>query len=119
MMLFFGFLSGIVSGLVNVMIPVLIIYVLELGLEKSVSIALMNFCFLSSKVTQVVTFSMLGVFGTEEWLMAIPAAIVALIALFIGKRFNDRIDAVLYQKLLRQSLWVMALMLVGQYFFFK
>ena len=115
MMVFFGLLSGIVSGLVNVMIPILIIYVLELKLEKNISIALMNFCFLSSKVTQVITFSTLGVFGKDELLLAVPAVGVALIALHLGKRFHEKISASLYKKILTLSLWFMAIMLIGQF----
>lgn len=116
MMIFFGLLSGVVSGLVNVMIPILIIYVLELELEKKESIALMNFCFISSKVTQIITFTALGVFGKAEFLFAIPAVLIALIALMIGKRFHEKISATLYQKILKISLWLMAAMLIVQYF---
>jgi len=114
-MLFFGLLSGLVSGLVNVMIPVLIIYVLELKLEKSKAIILLNFCFFSSKVTQVVTFSWLGVFTLQTLFLGIPLAGVAVGALLFGKRFSGKIDTVLYEKILKITLWLMAGMLLLQY----
>ena len=115
MMILFGLLSGIVSGLVNVMIPILIIYVLELKLDKNSAIALMNVCFLSSKITQIITFTALGTFGINELFWAIPAVIIALLALMLGKRFHDKIDPLLYQKILKTMLWLMALMLLIQY----
>lgn len=114
-MLFFGLLSGLVSGLVNVMIPVLIIYVLELKLEKTEAIILMNFCFFSSKVTQVITFSWLGVFTFQTLLLGIPLAAVAVGALLLGKRFSGKIDTTLYEKILKITLWAMAAMLLLQY----
>jgi hypothetical protein len=114
-MLFFGVLSGLVSGLVNVMIPVLIIYVLELKLEKEKAIILLNFCFFSSKVTQVATFSWLGVFTLHTLLLGIPLAGAAVGALLLGKRFTGKIDTALYEKILKGTLWVMVGMLLLQY----
>lgn len=115
-MLFFGLLSGLVSGLVNVMIPVLVIYVLELKLQKQDSIVLMNFCFFSSKLTQIATFSWLGAFGLNTLGYGILYASVAVVGLIIGKRFSEKIDAVMFTKILRISLWIMAGMLFLQYF---
>lgn len=115
-MLFFGLLSGIVSGLVNVMIPVLVIYVLELKLQKDDSIVLMNFCFFSSKLTQIATFSWLGIFNISVLSWGILFGFVALVGLLIGKRYSEKIDSQMFTKILRVSLWVMAGMLFAQYF---
>ena len=116
-MLFFGLMSGLVSGLVNVMIPVLIIYVLELKLQKQDSIVLMNFCFFSSKLNQIVTFSWMGVFTMNIFGWGILFATVAVISLLIGKRFSEKIDSKMFARILRVSLWIMAGMLLWQYFF--
>lgn len=114
-MLFFGLLSGLVSGLVNVMIPILIIYVLELKLEKVDSIVLMNFCFFSSKIMQVLTFSWMGVFTVDKILLGLFYGIVAVTALMVGKHFNKKIDSKMFNKILQISLWAMAFMLVGEF----
>jgi len=115
-MLFFGLLSGLVSGLVNVMIPILIIYVLELGLKKVDSIVLMNFCFFSSKLTQVATFGWMGLFSLTLFGWALFYASVAVGSLMLGKRFSSKIDAKMFTLILRVSLWIMAAMLFVQYF---
>lgn len=114
-MIFFGLASGVVSGLVNIMIPVLIIYVLELGLKKIDGIVLMNFCFLSSKLTQIVTFTWLGVFTWETLFWGVPAAALAVGALLLGKKLTHKINTHVYTKILRVTLWLMAGLLLAQY----
>jgi hypothetical protein len=98
------------------MIPVLIIYVLELELTKSDSIVLMNFCFFSSKLTQIATFGWMGVFTLSVFGWGILYASVAVTSLMIGKHFSEKIDAKMFTLILRVSLWIMAGMLFLQYF---
>ncbi len=110
----FGLIAGLVGGLVNVMTPFMVMYVLEKRLEKAEGIALMNFSFLANKITQITTFSYFGLLGEKVWLFASVSVFIALIALMIGKRIHNLIDAKLYKKILKIILILMSLILIMQ-----
>lgn len=115
-MILFGLISGIVSGLVNVMIPVIIIYILELGLKKENFVGLMNLCFFSSKMTQIVVFGSLGNFSLAFFYIIIPMIAISLLGLSIGSKFRDRLDEEFYVKVLRFTLWCLSFYLIVDYF---
>ena len=119
MMSIFGFVSGIVSGLVNIMIPILVIYVLEANIKKEKSIVLMNFCFFSSKLTQIMIFGSTGSFSLNFLLYMLPVITISLIALFFGTKIRKRINERLYTKILKILLWILSIYLVLQVFFIK
>ncbi|WP_458700835.1 sulfite exporter TauE/SafE family protein [Sulfurospirillum sp. 1307] len=112
MMLVFGIISGIVSGLVNIMIPVLIIYILEAKIEKEKSVVLMNLCFLSSKLTQIIFFGSSGFFDFNFLIFILFGLVFTLVGLFIGQKLRDKIDEVLYKKILTIVLWIFAVYLL-------
>lgn len=114
-----GLISGIVSGLVNVMVPVLIIYVKEIKLSRFEKIALMNACFISSKLTQTTTFLMLGKLDYAFLLWSLLAALIAILGLLLGQHYAKKINAKIYEKLLNLSLIIMAFMLLFQGISFK
>ncbi len=112
MMIIFGLISGVVSGLVNIMLPVLVIYVLEMNLEKEKSFTLMNFCFLFSKITQIVIFGSYGNFTLNFAFFMVPVVIVTLFGLFLGDKIRNHIDEKLYKKLLISLLWILSFYLI-------
>lgn len=116
MMLFFGFTSGIVSGLVNIMIPVLIIYILEAKIEKEKALVVMNSCFFASKALQILIFGSYGSFSMSFLVLMIPVVLFSLFGLFLGTKIRHRVDEELYKKILRLSLWGLALYLIANYF---
>lgn len=109
-----GLISGIVSGLVNVMVPVLIIYIKEIELSRFEKIAIMNACFISSKMTQATAFLLLGKLSFTFILWSLLAAFIAILGLFIGQYYAKKINAKIYEKLLDISLIAMAFMLLFQ-----
>lgn len=111
-----GLFSGLVGGLVNVLVSVIIIYILELGLEKSASIVLMNFCFLSSKLTQIITFGNAGLLEKESFLLIFYTLVSTLVGFAIGRYFSKKISLQFYRKLLHFTLWFFGIMLIIQYF---
>jgi len=56
----FGFCAGVAAGSTNVMVAILIIYVLEMQMPRDRTVAVLNFCFLSGKLTQIMTFAAAG-----------------------------------------------------------
>ena len=111
-----GFLSGIVGGIANIMIPVLLILILELGLDKKRSIGVMSFCFITNKVLQVIIFGYHGSFNGQSMPYILPFIVLAIIGFFIGSKIQDKIDEKLYKKLLNSVLWVLSLYLIASTF---
>ncbi len=114
-MVAFGFAAGIAAGSTNVMVAVLIIYVIEVDLPRDRSVALLNFCFLSGKLTQIATFAGAGFVSLPVVLVNIGLAVVALVSLLAGVRLSRNMALDSYRKLLRIMLGVLAVMLVIQY----
>jgi hypothetical protein len=112
MMLLFGSASGLIGGLVNVMLPLLIIYALESGIAKEKSVAIMNFCFFSSKLTQVIVFGFHGDLSLEFSFLAIPIVIISLIGFYFGNKVRHKVDEELYRKILLLTLWILSFYLI-------
>jgi uncharacterized membrane protein YfcA len=119
MMLFFGLFSGVVSGLVNIMLPVLVIYVLEMNLKKEESFTLMNFCFISSKITQIFIFGSYGNFSFDFVLFMIPVIFISLFGLMMGERMRKYINEDFYKKILIWLLWGLSLYLIFDTFTYQ
>ena len=115
-MLVFGLIAGLAAGTTNVMVPILIIYSLELGLQRTAMVQVFNLCFLSGKVTQIGVFGAAGLLTGHLLLATAPLALVAIVALFTGMKLRDRIPMNTYKKIVRHVLLLLALLLVGQYF---
>jgi len=112
MMLIFGIVSGVVGGLVNVMLPLLIIYALESEMEKEKSFALMNFCFFSSKLTQLIVFGFHGDLTLEFSYIAIPILLISLFGFYLGGKVRHKLDENLYKKVLLSTLWILSFYLL-------
>lgn len=114
-MLAFGLAAGLAAGTTNVMVPILIIYTLELGLQRTAMVQVFNLCFLSGKLTQIGVFAATGLLTGHLLLTTTPLAALALAALFAGMRIRDRIPTGMYRKIVRRILLLLALLLIGQY----
>lgn len=107
-----GLLSGIVGGIANFMLPVLIILILELDLDKKKSIGVMNFCFIANKMIQIIVFGYHGSFNYENLTHIVPLIFVGILGFFIGSKIQDKIDEIVYRKVLNWALWVLSFYLV-------
>ncbi len=115
-MLTFGFTAGVASGTTNVMVPVLIIYTLELGLAANAMVQVFNMCFFAGKIAQIGMFTSAGVVGPGLLMSTVPLAGVALIALLLGMAIRDRLPTDTYRNVIRSGLFVIAIMLIIQFF---
>jgi hypothetical protein len=112
----FGAAAGFFAGTVNVMVPVLIVYCLEMGMSRAVMVQVLNLCFLTGKASQAAVLTAMGTFSLTHLVATLPLAAAALAALLVGVRVRDRLDADRYRRWIRGVLFVIALLLIFQYF---
>lgn len=115
-MLVFGLPAGLLAGTVNVMVPLLIIMFLELRVSPTATVQAFNMCFLTGKLTQTGVFAHAGHLDGEMLTSTAPLAAVAATALLVGMSLRSKIAAESYRAWLRTLLWVVALVLVAQFF---
>lgn len=116
-MIVFGLLAGVANGLANVMVAVLLIFVLEMRLERLQTVALLNTCFVIGKVTQISVLAGTGFVTFGVLATTAPLAIVAVSMLLVGIHYRDRVPVDLWRKVLQVLLGILATVLVIQFFF--
>lgn len=111
----FGFVAGVFEAIANVAGPVLLVYFMLLGLAPTTMVQALNLCFTVGKGTQVATWAAAGAMTPALWAASAGLTVPAVAALFFGMRVRGDIDAATYRRWLRGALWVMALLLAGQF----
>ncbi len=111
----FGCVGGLLAGTANVAVPVLIIYFSEMRLSPRALVQALNLCFLGGKLAQVGTFALAGALGWSVFLLALPLALAAALALLAGMALRSRVDERTYRRWLRSALFLIAWVLVGQF----
>ena len=114
-MILFGLIAGVAAGTTNVMVPILIIYTLELGLQRTAMVQVFNLCFLAGKLTQIAVFAHAGMLTGSLLQSTSPLAIVAVAALLGGMMLTQRIPIEIYRNIVRRVLLLLALLLVVQF----
>ena len=114
-MILFGLIAGVAAGTTNVMVPILIIYTLELGLQRTAMVQVFNLCFLAGKLTQIAVFAHAGMLTGSLLQSTSPLAIVAVAALLGGMMLAQRIPIEIYRNIVRRVLLLLALLLVVQF----
>lgn len=112
-----GSAAGLFEGTVNVAGPPLIIYYLALGLAPSLFVQGLNICFVVGKLVQFSVLATRGGVTAAEWLATLPLVVVGVAAFLLGLRIRNRIDAVTFRVWVKRALFVIALVLLGQYAF--
>jgi uncharacterized membrane protein YfcA len=116
----FGLTGGFFSGSVNNSLPPLLIYFMLLGVETVVMTQMLNLCFLGGKMVQAATLAGAGELSLRAAAANVPLTLVALAGMAAGQRMQRWMNAATYQKILRYTLMVIALVLTAQgmrYFF--
>jgi uncharacterized membrane protein YfcA len=111
----FGFVAGVSEAIANVAGPVLLVYFMLLGLAPTQMVQALNLCFTAGKGTQVAAWAAAGAMSPALWMAVAAFTVPSVAALFVGMRVRSRIDAATYRRWLRAALWVMALLLIGQF----
>lgn len=114
-MIVFGLGAGLLGGMVNVMLPALVIFALEMDLEKNAAIQVFNLCFLLGKLTQGLVLLKAGLFTVEVLKISLLIVILSAIVSMAAISFRRRIDEALYKRWLRYLLLGLSVLLIGQY----
>ncbi len=112
----FGLAAGILGGTVNVMLPALVIFALEIRMNKTAMIQVFNFCFLFGKLTQGAVFIQAGFLTLDVLKTSVPLAVLSLIVMMSAMTARDRIQGTVYKRWLRGLLLIMAAILLIQFF---
>jgi len=110
-----GFVAGVSEAIANVAGPVLLVYFMLLGLSPTQMVQALNLCFTAGKSSQVAAWVVAGAMTPALWMAVAAFTVPSVAALFVGMRVRSRVDAVTYRRWLRAALWVMAVLLVGQF----
>lgn len=115
-MIGFGFMAGVSGGITNVMVAILIVYFLSLNMTKSKMVPILNTCFLIGKVTQISILAATQIVSLNELIQTLPLAAISFVALLVGKKVGENIGAELYKKGLYGLLFILATILILQFF---
>ena len=110
-----GLAAGIFEGTANVAAPPLIIFYLALGLTPAMLVQAMNICFLVGKATQIAVLTTRGGVSTGQWLATLPFLAIGVAGSLTGVRLRNRVDAPTYRTWVKRALFVISLVLLGQY----
>ncbi len=111
----FGLAAGILGGTVNVMLPALVIFALEIRMDKTAMIQVFNFCFLFGKLTQGAVFFQADFLTVDILKASVPLAVLSLVVVILAMPLRDRIQGDVYKRWLRRLLLIMAIVLLGQF----
>jgi uncharacterized membrane protein YfcA len=103
------------AGTVNVAVPILIIYFSEMRLSTLALVQCLNLSFLAGKTAQLGIFALFGHLSQKNLFLSIVLAIVASLVLLAGTRLRHHIDTDTYRRWLRRLLFIVATVLVGQF----
>ena len=112
----FGLVAGFSAGTVNVMVPILIILFLELEVTPTAMVQVFNMSFFTGKITQVAVFTYTGTLTGDILLVTAPFAMVGIVALVAGMTIRAKVAANTYRSWMKKVLWIVAFVLVGQFF---
>lgn len=110
----FGTTAGFFSGSVNNSLPVLLIYFVLLNVSITVMTQAMNFCFFFGRSVQAITLGAAGEISMGAALANIPLTLVAIGGYFVGARIQQFFSAATFNRMLKQILFAIGLMLTVQ-----
>ena len=111
----FGFGLGMLAGVTNVFAPAIIVFALFTRMDAALMVATFNLSFLTSKTGQIAGFVARDAFTAEALELTLWALPPVLLGLWVGIRLRKRIDQETYRKVLKVALWVIAVLLVGDW----
>lgn len=114
-MAFFGLVAGLLGGTVNVMLPALVIFSIENKMEKTITIQVLNSCFLFGKFIQGAVFLQAGLFTVEVLKLSIPLALVCLATMLMAMRLRNKLSDTVFRNWLKGLLLIISSILTFQF----
>ena len=94
-----GLAGGLLGGSTSIFAPPIVSYVHALHLGKREFVFFVSMLYSFGGVTQVVSYTRLGLYETPILLLALATCLPNAVGLWIGTRIQDRIDAFLFRRL--------------------
>lgn len=113
----FGMLTGFIGGLTNVMAPVFLIYSIESKYTRAQTIQAGNICFLLTKVIQLLMFVFIGNLSNIEFEFSIYILLGVVCSFYLGIQIKKRVDTIVYKKIIKVLLFLIALNIIFQELF--
>jgi uncharacterized membrane protein YfcA len=114
-MALFGFGLGLLAGVTNVFAPVIVVYALFTRMDPALMVATFNLSFLTSKAGQIAGFVVRDAFTAEALELTLWALGPVMLSLWLGIRLRKRIDLDTYRRVLKVALWIIAVVLMGDW----
>jgi len=110
-----GLSLGLLAGVVNIFAPVIVVFALYTRMSPTLMVAAFNLSFITSKSGQILGFALKGAFDPAVLTQSLLVLPLVLASLWLGIRLRRRIHVDTYRRLLRYSLWLIALVLIGDW----
>lgn len=111
-----GFASGVVGSATNAMAPILMIALLAMNKSRLETIQVANLCFILSKLCQMIGLYAGGqwLFTWQDWDVLLLVCAVALLAWFVGFKWQRQLSPSVFRKLVLLMLAGMAVLQLWQ-----
>lgn len=94
-----GLAGGLLGGSTSIFAPPIVSYVHALHLTKREFVFFVSLLYTFGGVTQVASYFRLGLYEAPVLLLALTTCLPNVVGLWIGIRLQDRIDAILFRRL--------------------
>lgn len=109
---FWGTISGFTSFMANAGAPPISVYLLPLGLEKTVYVGTMTMLFAAVNYAKIPSFILLGLWTKANLLTALVLSPLAPLGIWLGFWINRRIDSALFYRFCYAALLIIGCKLI-------
>jgi hypothetical protein len=103
---------GLMGGMINIIAPAIVVYALFTRMSPLLMVSVFNFSFLVSKSGQILGFIANDALDWNVVKITIWVLPLILLTLWFGMRLRRKLNLKTYQKLLRTSLWLIAIVIL-------
>jgi uncharacterized membrane protein YfcA len=111
-----GLLGGVLGGSTSIFAPAVASYVFALHLGKREFVFFISLLYLVGGIVQVASYARLGLYDARLLLIIVVSCAPNAVGLWLGVRLQDRIDQMLFQRLVVAVILVSGLSLVARGF---
>ncbi|KPK11199.1 MAG: hypothetical protein AMJ68_06810 [Acidithiobacillales bacterium SG8_45] len=103
---------GLMGGMINIIAPAIVVYALFTRMNPLLMVSVFNISFLVSKSGQILGFIANNALDWNTVKITFWVLPLILLTLWLGMRLRRRMNLKTYQRLLRASLWLIAIVLL-------
>jgi uncharacterized membrane protein YfcA len=107
-----GLAGGVLGGSTGIFSPILVSYLHALHLDKREFVFFVTFLFMIGGIVQVISFTQLGLYDARLLTIILASTVPNIIGIWIGIRLQDRIDPMVFRRLVLAVVFLSALNLI-------